>query len=95
MGSQDGDNEVYVTMQNSSSNFYPPSMPVHNLIDKLCALVNRTDLLIETVSEDSTGMKHVREIRTIAKSVLQELVQVQSDLASERASATSGSIGRY
>ena len=56
-------------------------MPVHNLIDKLSVLVNRTDLLIEKKADDSTVMKHAQAIREIARSVLEELVQVQSDLA--------------
>lgn len=70
-----------ITMKQDSPKFSPPSLPVHNLIDKLSALIGQAELLIEKTPEDSAVMKHAVAIRNIAKSVVEELAQFQSDLA--------------
>jgi len=67
-------------MNSKSPRYTPPSLAVHNLIDKLAALIGQTDLLIEKTPEDSPAMRHAQAIRTIAKAVLDELAQFQSDL---------------
>jgi len=68
-------------MKQNSFKHAPPSLAVHNLIDKLSALIGQTDLLIERTSDNPAATKHAQAIRDIAKSVVEELVQFQSDLA--------------
>ena len=67
--------------ESGTSRYQPPSLVAHNLIDNLSVLIGQCDLLMEKTPQDSPTMKHVLTIQMIAKSVVDELKELQSDLA--------------
>jgi hypothetical protein len=57
---------------------------VHSLINKLTVIVGHCDLLVERVPENSPLFARMLLVRDMAKSVGEELGQLQCDLARSR-----------
>jgi hypothetical protein len=69
-------------MAESNRDPYQPDCPLaHDLINKLSVIVGHCDLLVGKVPENSPLFEPMRRVRDLAKSVGEELGQIQCDLA--------------
>lgn len=76
-------------MEKPSRKSYEPECPLaHNLINKLSVIVGHCDLLVERIPETSPLWGRMLLVRDLAKSVGEELGQLECDLARLRTTDT-------
>jgi len=68
--------------QQPSTNKHQPECPLaHNLINKLSSVIGNCDLVVEGTPEDSPMLRRMLLIRDTAKSMVEDLVEFQCELA--------------
>ena len=72
---------IGILMEQQMRKQYKPECPLaHNLINKLSVIVGNCDLLVERIPETSPLWDRMLLVRDMAKSVAQELGQLECDL---------------
>ena len=62
-------------------------MVAHHLISRLAVIVGRCELLDETTKQSAESAKHIAAIRDIAETAIEELVEHQRALETEKRKA--------
>jgi hypothetical protein len=74
-------------MSSERAHHEPACMVAHDLISRLAAIVGRCDLLDEATRQSAGSAKHIAAIRDIAETVIEEIVDHQRALETEKRKA--------
>jgi|HubBroStandDraft_6_1064221.scaffolds.fasta_scaffold329434_2 hypothetical protein len=67
--------------ESSAPRHQPASQVAHDLMNKLSVLIGQCDLLMEKTPQESPTMKHALTIQMVARSMVEGLNELQSDLS--------------
>jgi hypothetical protein len=74
-------------MSSERAHHEPACMVAHHLISRLAVIVGRCDLLDEATKNSAGSAKHIAAIREIAQTAIEELVDHQRALETEKRKA--------
>ena len=74
-------------MSSERAHHEPACMVAHHLISRLAVIVGRCELLDETTKQSAESAKHIAAIRDIAETAIEELVEHQRALETEKRKA--------
>jgi hypothetical protein len=68
-------------MRSQGERHQPPCIVAHDCINKLAAIVNHCDMLLESTEPGTEAERRIRVIRSIAEEGIEQMKQHQDDIA--------------